>query len=298
MFWWFRADSDNKPRAKGGRPRGSKTRPASERLEAMKVKELRRLEREDTAAYRRAMLVELGLADAPVVPKDDLAAMLQDLGQLRAAGRSSTGGDAEPTRGRGSSNGISRILGPGLVLAITPLLAQYAPQLIQYLTRGLATAGGPVADQSPRPSSATSPPVASHVMDEAELEAIAQRFKEARYRLKLSPTDPPPPDAEAIASAPSGPVVAAEPADLSAPIIAELEGRDPEQAADWLRTNGALWTWVLVPELQQTPDAERPARLAELGIAYPSYHQLAEWLLAQPDWLQATVDRLRSQHAP
>ncbi len=290
---WFRTRSNDKPRGKGGRPRGSKTRPPAEILESMKVAELRRLKREAPLLYQRAMQRELGLDDAPAA-SDDLTAMRDELEQRRTAGRAAEVEDADPINGHGSSPGIAQIV----ALVVGPLLARYAPQIIENFTRGLATSGTPGEDSSPRQSSETDAPVTAHLMDEAEQRVIEQRFKAVSDQLKLSRDAPPPADAGETASPPSEQVAAAEPADLSAPIIAGLEGRDPKEAADWLQTNGAIWTWVLVPELQQTPDAERPARLAELGNVHPGYRQLAEWLLARPDWLQATVDRLRSQHAP
>lgn len=80
---------------------------------------------------------------------------------------------------------------------------------------------------------------------------------------------------------------------LSQIVIANLERRNPEEAADWLLSQPYAKT--LTDALSQTADDDLLVLLDSIASRYPDLGGLVSWLRQRPDWLVATVRAVRNK---
>lgn len=80
-------------------------------------------------------------------------------------------------------------------------------------------------------------------------------------------------------------------------LIAQLEKRTPEEAADWLRSQTHPIARQVVQVLAQTPDDHLPALLGRLAQDAPDLAGAIAWLRSRPEWFLQAVHCLRARQA-
>ena len=74
---------------------------------------------------------------------------------------------------------------------------------------------------------------------------------------------------------------------------AELEKRNPDDAAAWLLSIDMPDVQALVRGLVQTPDDRLLVFLSSVAQQVPDFVSLLDWLKSRPEWLIQTVRALR-----
>ncbi|TAK33526.1 MAG: hypothetical protein EPO21_13195 [Chloroflexota bacterium] len=77
-------------------------------------------------------------------------------------------------------------------------------------------------------------------------------------------------------------------------IVENLNGKNPEQAAQWLMGQG--WAKPVVQQIVDNPDEQIPALLASLEQQMPETGAVLNWLRSQPEWFMETVRAVRRFH--
>ena len=81
-------------------------------------------------------------------------------------------------------------------------------------------------------------------------------------------------------------------------VISQLDGKQPDDAAQWLSTLPYPQATELISALQKTPNDQILAFLSELASKYPDFRGLVEWLRQRPDWTVQTIGALRRLASP
>lgn len=244
------------PRRRGVRT-GVPGKSAAERKELRFERWLTKLERADPGEYNRVMQLRHGLVSAKS-DDSDLDRYLATAAKMRAAGFD--GG----TDGGGVMGEIAKAVSQGL--ALVP----------EFLSR--RSGGVPRVQVVPhRP---------------AEVPAPAGQIAAAVEAPKPRPKKKPKTTAVAAAAEPAAD---APPMTLQSRwVVAQLEGKSPEDAAVWLLGLPAAGTKDLVAAILATPDEGIPALLDEVAAANPDAAGLVAWLHAWPN-LMPTVHAIRER---
>lgn len=80
-------------------------------------------------------------------------------------------------------------------------------------------------------------------------------------------------------------------------LIGNLEGRSPEDAAQWLLAQADQNRDVMpfVVELCNTPDSELSSKVADLTQRYPQVAPMANWFLSHEDKAKQIIWAMRQQ---
>jgi len=258
---------------KGGRPKGSKTRPADERLKEAQARDLdsqrrqrekylRWLEEHDPAHYRQVMEASMGIAREP--EKDALKQLAEQIKTLRAAGLIE-----DPRKIGDDGDALKTILA-----AVGAAAAGFMQQQ-----------GGQAPALPPPP-----PPAAGQPAAPGPVGAAPGRPRQA----PPAPTGPPPeppadPTDQDAQEANVNPLMLYAFAGVAQH---KLTGATPEQAAALLLEQTHPLAQELVAELRGV-DAADPAGiervLRKIELKYEPLRGFVDWLRQRPGWLAAVV---------
>lgn len=105
-------------------------------------------------------------------------------------------------------------------------------------------------------------------------------------------TQPPPEPTRQIAP-PSEPHQEAQMSIISNYVIGQLDGKQPQDAAQWLTSLPYPQATELIKAFRETEDGQILVMLSELASKYPDFRGLVEWLRQRPQWTVETIQALR-----
>ena len=238
--------------------RRGKARPATERLAEQEARFLQKLERTDPQLWARIMSQRLNLGMQAEVKADKLEDFVKTLKLLREAGVL----PKNPKElGEGKSDTVKDLAEAAMVA-----LAMWQGQQAQR--------GGPVL-----------PIIQQQAQPITPQPALAAPQAQPATTAATIPTE----DATPQIAMQGGPMLA-----LAAKYAkAELEKRNPDDAAAWLLSIDMPDVQALVRGLVQTPDDRLLVFLSSVAQQVPDFVSLLDWLKSRPEWLIQTVRALR-----
>lgn len=252
--WLTGAPPADGPKKKATR---GKSRPPDERLKALRVRYLQKLERENPALYHELMQQDLGIAAK--TQQDKLDEFVETLKKLKDAGVL-----PRDMKQIGEGSNVKELA----EIAMTVFGAMAAQ-------RAAAGPGYPTA----YPPASAEPEPASPTAGQPSTPPFPPTAKQA------------PPSAGQAAKIDSEVPMSL----ISAAVISQLDGRSPEQAATWLLSQNHPQAKALVEALCRTPDDRLPELLNTISQQAPDFAGLIAWLRGRQSWLVDTVRAVRRQ---
>ncbi len=77
-------------------------------------------------------------------------------------------------------------------------------------------------------------------------------------------------------------------------VITQLNGKQPEDAAQWLESLPYPQATELIKAFRETDDGQILVMLSELAAKYPDFRGLVEWLRQRPQWTISVVRELKN----